>query len=210
MTPDAPHGTLRRYRQGCREECCRRANTRRMNLYRLGRADRHIPGEGTRRRIRALRRIGWRIEDIAAAAGIPHDTIKRLLATQRAGTTVRASTAAAVAKAYDQLSMTLGNHPHAARHAIRGDWPPPLAWDDESIDDPDAKPYKARRKGADPELDEIDPVIVDRAMNGERVKANVAERAEVVRRWITAGRSRKSLEEAQGWNLNRDGRRSAA
>lgn len=210
MTTEAPHGTLRRYRQGCREECCRRANTRRMNLYRLGRADRHIPGEGTRRRIRALRRIGWRIEDIAAAAGIPHDTIKRLLATQRAGTTVRAGTAAAVAKAYDQLSMTLGNHPHAARHAIRGDWPPPLAWDDDSIDDPDAKPYKARRKGADPELREVDPIVVERAMKGQRVKANDAERVEILRLWLDSGRTRTALENLQGWNIGAILRRSAA
>lgn len=142
--PTAPHGTYRRYRQGCREACCRRANARRTNLRRLGMTDHLLDGTGTRRRIRALRRIGWRNEDIAAAAGLHRPSLARLLQVKRDGTLVQAATAAAVRRAYDALSMTAGPYEQAARLALREGWPPPLAWDDDTIDDPAVDPYGVR------------------------------------------------------------------
>lgn len=137
------HGTAVNYRKrGCRCDACREANTRAQNIYRL----RLLHGEqitvdatGSRRRLQALVALGWPIhlEDRLS----PH--ARRL--TYSGQRTVHADTAAAVRALYDELSMTPGPSSRSRQRAARKGWPVPLAWSDDSIDDPNARPADWRR-----------------------------------------------------------------
>jgi DNA-binding CsgD family transcriptional regulator/DNA-binding Xre family transcriptional regulator len=112
---------------------------------------------GTRRRLQALVAIGWSRAELGRRIGVTPQNFTSLLATGQV--TVR--TAAAVRALYDALSMqprSADDHPtriniNRARHsAAAAGWVPPLAWDDEDIDDPAARPAQAsrgpRREGA--------------------------------------------------------------
>lgn len=117
---------------------------------------------GSVRRVRALAVLGYSSHAIAAVAGLSACSI-RLIQQEKSGATVEAATARAVALAYDALSMSAPVAPTpkarqaipvVKRHAARNGWVPPLAWDDATIDDPDATPSGAGYKqGA--RIDEI-------------------------------------------------------
>lgn len=134
----APHGTFARYRAGCHDACCRRANALKTNLQRLGLSDHYLDGTGTRRRLRALRRIGWTNTHIADAAGLTERSVAAMLTTRSEGRLVLTTTATKVRTAYDRLSMRRG--PIVVLTGRAASWPPPLAWDDETIDDPATQP----------------------------------------------------------------------
>lgn len=115
-----------------------------------------VPAVGARRRIQALLAMGW-----------PHRTITEhmtgvgqisAVALHQRGKWIARATHDAVVAAYDALSMTPGPSEVSRRRAARLGYAPPLAWDDETIDDPAAQPNtgavvrKAGRPGID--LDE--------------------------------------------------------
>jgi hypothetical protein len=103
--------------------------------------------QGTRRRLQALMNRGWSPQAIQAATGIPAARIT-------AAVTGRRQPALAlddhqVAAAYDRLwqrpppQATPRERKQAAAArdtAERHKWPPPMAWDDDLIDQPDARP----------------------------------------------------------------------
>jgi hypothetical protein len=161
---------------------------------------------GVIRRVRALARLGWSSPEMAARAGIPATTVARLRDHDERQWVGNQRIRAAIAKAYDEMSMTV---PPLTRHTsklanraeARG-WAPPLAWDD--IDDPDAIPtegYSPRGNAIKPIP--VDDVVVDRILDGQVVPSTNAERREVVRRWLADGRSYTSLEALTGWRVER-------
>jgi len=150
-----------------------------------------VDGTGTRRRLQALAIIGWSIGRLAVEADVDRQSLDGALA----GRPVLARNAQAVAAVYDRL----WNRPPTAsdRHqqggitrtinqAKRADWASPLAWDDESIDDPQARPNRgvALRQVQGIAFDEI---AVERSMSGDQVSLRPVERAEVVHRLTAAG-----------------------
>lgn len=58
--------------------------------------------------------------------------------------------------------------------------------------------------------DEVDEVLVQRALDGVAVKASIAERRIVIDKWAAAGRSLNELQRIQGWNVWRDLREAAS
>ena len=106
-------------------------------VYARANAAGHVPAVGARRRIRALLAIGWTHAHIAEAAGIPPR--RPALILSQAGDMVTLDAHDRIADAYDELSMRQGP---SARNRRLG-YPPPLAWDDETIDDPRARPEGA-------------------------------------------------------------------
>lgn len=151
--PEHKHGeTSTCYtRHGCRCTPCREWNTgyhyRLRHLHALGRdtPHGHVDATPTVRRLQALARLGWSLPAISVVAGVTH------LDRVRAATEVKRSTAKAVAHAYDQLSMRVPTASvrweraaiaRTRNHAARQGWPPPLAWDDEDLDNPHAQPHQ--------------------------------------------------------------------
>jgi hypothetical protein len=193
-------GTLVGYSAGCRCTACRRAR-RDHEVQRRRDAARGITylvdATGTHRRIRALMRLGWSSKDIAQHCGwATGDAV--LQATQRPK--VNRRTAAKVARAYGALSMMLGPSDTTRRRAERAGWPPPLAWDDERIDDPVHSPAASVD---DLTLSEIDEAVVLRVLAGEHLPTNRAERQEILRRWVARGGSQATLCKRLGWKQGR-------
>lgn len=219
MNPEDPRhgkyaGAVAHWLENGERPCddCARAEWR----YRKTRKLRHLRGDlptvsstGTIRRIEALFALGWSGPKVAEAAGISVATIRA--ARYHKVATVHAATARAIVRAYDTLSMSRpeGHYADRARRmAQRKGWLPPLAWDDDSIDDPAAKPLGTTAPRHIPKHD-VDPVVVERLLAGQRIKATKAEKDEAMRRWLATGRPARQLLEAQGWKDGRYGRDAA-
>lgn len=100
---------------------------------------------GARRRLQALVALGWSVKRISDEFGLDRQALDAALRLPR----VQAKTAVAIANAYAALSMTpppettreqRSSASRSRRRARDAGWPPPLAWDDEEIDLPHAKP----------------------------------------------------------------------
>lgn len=215
MLPDDPrHGTNAGHRahyqpDGDKTPCdpCRAAHAeykrqlwRRKYMLRV--SDLYVPSIGTTRRIRALQAIGWRLGDIDQALGHGdgwNNYAHNLTRQDR----IHASTAAKVAAVYERLSMTPGPSGRTRAIAKNRRWAPPLAWN--NIDDPNEKPTGiATVKAARRPHDELDPTVVERLLEGQKVPQTThAERKEAMRRWLAMGNSERSLCRALGW---KDGR----
>lgn len=106
---------------------------------------------GTDRRVRALLALGWRHSDITArlrALDVPCATETTQL-LRRPGPFVWAATASAVACVYDDLAMTVGPSQRTRDRAVKLGYLPPLAWDDDLIDDPAAERIETTGSGWD-------------------------------------------------------------
>jgi plasmid maintenance system antidote protein VapI len=99
---------------------------------------------GTRRRLRALAALGWPANHLARQLAMNPVPIRTLMRGDRQRVT--AATARNVAALYDQLWDTPGPSDATRARAARAGWPVPLAWDDESIDDPTARPATTAAK----------------------------------------------------------------
>ncbi|MDG4798962.1 hypothetical protein [Micromonospora sp. WMMD980] len=102
-----------------------------------------IDATGTIRRIRALAAIGHTLTAIAEGIGWTLQNLSHLAHSDAGprGRHVEVRTAQAVAGLYDSWSMTVPTGwvcDRARRRAAELGWPPPLAWDDDQIDDPTA------------------------------------------------------------------------
>ncbi|MEV8027634.1 hypothetical protein [Cellulosimicrobium funkei] len=104
---------------------------------------------GTTRRVRALVAHGWSITALADRTGIDRQALDTAANASRRSVLV--STARAVREVYDELwAAPVPESPGKTRALIRArdeGWPPPLAWDDDEIDDASALPAPGWREG---------------------------------------------------------------
>lgn len=214
--PRTRHGSYAGYQRGCRQECCRAAardyqRQRYLDHVVLGLPPRCVPKIGSERRVHALQALGWSAEALSARLGYSRAYLNVAInRPERRG--IHWDTARRIADLYDGLSMTLPPQTicteRQKRAARNKGWLPPLAWDDETIDDPDALPNmpldNLRLIGG---CTDIDPVVVERILAGDwTLRANLAERLEVIRRWTG---SDGELVRLTRWNVNRDRRRTS-
>ncbi len=177
------HGTVSAANRGCvcpdaRQAKYRQEKKRQLLVAQLGHGL-WVDSTGTARRLRALMALGHSTWKIADAMGTSQQHVRRLL---RGEGRVHVVTAAKARAAYDALGMTRGDGPRVKRtldHAARMGWPPPLAWDDETIDDPAAGPWRDT-----PVACCVDDVAVERFLSGDPVKLTRPERAEAARRAV--------------------------
>lgn len=102
---------------------------------------------GTRRRIQALACIGWTMSRQGARIGWAPANFAKLLTDDTV--TVRRETAQLVARMYDDLwdrapggdRFQRAGITRVKQRAAANGWLPPLAWDDDTIDDPAATPH---------------------------------------------------------------------
>lgn len=98
-----------------------------------------LPSAGSVRRLRALTVMGWSMDHLADRSGIDTSTLATIRSGKHAQT--RPKFAAAITAMYDELWNTPGPGRLAGTRARNRGWLPPMAWDDETIDDPAADPY---------------------------------------------------------------------
>lgn len=219
MTPDDPrHGTNPGYNAGCRSECCRRAHAnyqKRRQWDQMRGLPRIVPAIGVRRRVEALRALGWSGAAILREVGLSPGNLNRIVAPE----TMTRSLHDRFVAAYDRVvngpvpgnTQTISS---AKARAARLGYQPPSAW--LNIDDPDERPdpgYVERSAKSHTDRDDLDAVLVERVLSGDWALAAFAsqpERAAVVAQWKEAGRSLSQLERHTGWRADRYRRRGAA
>ena len=93
-----------------------------------------VPATGGKRRLQALHAIGWRHVDLSPRLGFDARTVAgaKALITQRKHQ--------AICRVYDALWNQPGPSSQGRSRAARLGYAPPLAWDDDTIDDPSAAP----------------------------------------------------------------------
>lgn len=114
-----------------------------------------VSAVGAMRRLRALYWMGHGARVISSRTGLQSDTVMLLARGMRARTT--AARFDAVRRVYDDLAMVPGLAEQPRAFAVERGWLGPLAWDDDTIDDPRAEPM----------VDAVAPV----ATEGENVAA---------------------------------------
>lgn len=97
-----------------------------------------VDATGARRRIQALARIGWSSRRVAERVGCSHRTLQNISAGQTEWISPRM--AGRISAVYDELWATPGPDKGVASKARTLGHAPPLAWDDDTIDDPAARP----------------------------------------------------------------------
>jgi transcriptional regulator with XRE-family HTH domain len=137
------HGTESAYdNYGCRCADAREHNRINEKRRREGRHVKpYVDPTGTVRRLQALAAMGHSGTVLAAELGVA----RQRLAEIRNGyfPQIRRETATKIAELYDRLSMTPGDSELTKGRAEAKGWAPPLAWDDEALDEPTARPVAA-------------------------------------------------------------------
>lgn len=103
---------------------------------------------GSRRRIQGLIWAGWTGRQLAGLSGLTETMISRLACG--AALTVTPDVVEAVEDLYDRAWQGPRRPSTASRRrATAAGWAPPLAWDDDTIDDPAARPVGVRSAADD-------------------------------------------------------------
>lgn len=146
---------------------------------------RGVPALGTVRRLRALRTLGWTNTSLAPRLGVDPDAVSKVTYGYRE--LVRRSTAASAAAVYAELSeLRPPALPGAAATRTRARqqlWFPPIAWDDDVLDDADALPCLL------PPVEPVDrdlELLVQHLAAGHPVEPTTAAVEEVIRRMPNA------------------------
>lgn len=206
LSPNDPrHGTKAGYEAGCRDTCCRKAQARYINQWRMT-GPRSIDITGTRRRVEALATLGWSMAELSTMLGHERTYLRKLITLNKSGEIYK-TTAERIDALYQRLCMvratdtdkhTLGWNgcrERTRRWALKRGYAPPLAWDD--IDN-DTEPVLYGDNKITRSRDEIDEAVVLRVLAGERLKTTYAERREIVRRARARGWSETRIEQTTG------------
>lgn len=183
------HGTNRAYvADRCRCFYCQRANSRWQKRKRHLQANPNrpaafVPSIGVARRLQALAAVGWASGDLAPLLGTYDSDVMRWRRAERP--MVTAAVHARVAALYDEL----WDKPPTGRYikkvinlARREGYAPPLAWDDDRLDDPTAQPFTLEDETL------IDQAAIDMVLAGRRVPSLTwFERRALVRQGKAAG-----------------------
>ncbi|MEU5043217.1 hypothetical protein [Streptomyces griseorubiginosus] len=140
-----------------------------------------VDATGTHRRLKALMSLGWPSRVLARRIGVHEAWISRSFSSR---TRVTQAVEARVRALYDGYwnvqpelaGVDAGEAEGARAHARAQGWHGPLAWDDDTIDDPKAVPV----------TDAVEPIategenVADRWLHGEAVVLGVEDRKRVL------------------------------
>ena len=154
----------------------------------------HVPRVGAARRVQALLAMGWPHHALGAAGIVNSAQI-----IGASGDLITVQRWRQVRDVYDRLSMTPGPSPETRGWAAKLGYAPPLAWDEEGIDDPTAMPgHDATTPGREDCV--IDEVAVARAAAsvGASGSLTATERTAVLRVMASRGASDAQIAEHLG------------
>ena len=158
-----------------------------------------IGATGARRRLQALAFIGYSLKDVAVASGLSYTTVGSVR-EERTGI-VRVAIHNRILAAYRELQKQPGSSIVARQNAFKRGWVSPLAWEDHTIDDPEAQPIGLAKADESAGYDEV---RVQRRIAGDRsFMLHRGESAEVVRRMVDAGWSSSAIRRHTGIKVER-------
>lgn len=162
---------------------------------------------GAARRIQALAALGWSLSKIAARLGILRSNFTNLA---HGRTDITVAHDKAVRALYDEWSMQLPPQEthrdkiaasRARNYARALGWLPPLAWDDDALDDPESAPLT----GAEIDAPDLDHAAIERRAAGDKaVRLSQQEKAELVRLMVARGVPKNEIERRTGVNAHRE------
>jgi len=157
----------------------------------------HVDATGTRRRLQALRVIGHRRYDLAAALGMTDDRVKHI--TNGKTRRVPKHEADAIARLYRRLSTIPGPSQQTATIARDKGWHGPLDW--EAIDDPACQPETGHRSRArrGSRMAVVDNERIAELTAAGRTAQQIADELGCHKRTVTRARgrvTRQTLQEA--------------
>lgn len=185
----ASHDLEPGYNRGCRSGAAKEHHRivrkrRRENRW----VSRRVPSIGTARRLQALATMGWTMVELAERLGTCPAYLRKTARADR--DRVWRDTATAVADLYDQLWDQHGRSTITASRARAKGWVPPLAWDDDTIDDPNAEPQVKPKPPA-----KTTPLEHGRAVRMQRQSEDAAETRARVGELTSAGLSATQVAE---------------
>lgn len=142
-----------------------------------------VDGTGTARRLQALVALGWSHSRLAVRLGILptnlgptiHGTRRATAATERAVRELYAelwNQEPTAANRWEQTGIT-----SAKRYAVRHRWVPPMAWDDDTIDDPEATPFvdEFRERKQRPAIEVVEDLefLLDQGVTRRQIPARL-------------------------------------
>jgi transcriptional regulator with XRE-family HTH domain len=146
-----------------------------------------VDSTGTRRRLQALVTMGYPGAELLRMIGANEAYVTRMMTFPLVTVTTRDR----VRELYDDLwdtppVPTDQHHAYqirrARKRALRNGWVPPLAWDDDAIDDPDATPdFDCVVVPIAQSNTRLSQDVVDAAVYGDRPSMTPVERREAVR-----------------------------
>jgi hypothetical protein len=104
-----------------------------------------MDGTGTRRRLQALSAIGHTQDMLAPMFGVAPQAVGKWAVSEQ----VSAATVVRVREVFAKLHMIPGTNRISIARARTKGWLPPLAWDEDEIDDPDAQPHLVKGSKGD-------------------------------------------------------------
>ncbi|AEI11843.1 hypothetical protein Celgi_1324 [Cellulomonas gilvus ATCC 13127] len=150
-----------------------------------------VDATGAMRRVRALVAIGWSVRALELRTGLGRQALDRLAAGEPR---CLARTAIDVRRAYDELwdsAPTGAGATKARKRAAAAGWVPPLAWDDDAIDDPAAHPAAAPPTQS--VHDDVDDTVIRLVLAGTAHATTVAERERLVPVLAAGGMSDRQI-----------------
>jgi len=143
----------------------------------------HVPRAGAVRRVQALMAMGWSHQELDRA-GVPN-TARLLTGT---GNLVTIQRWREISELYDRLSMTPGPSPQTRGWAKTLGYAPPLAWDEDTIDDPRAQPHGKDEEHSPGQV--IDMVAIRRTLDEPGTNAALTPQEQVIAMRAMAARGR--------------------
>jgi len=161
---------------------------------------------GLARRLQAITAMGWSMGVVADGTPFSMDAYKRV----RRGVTrqfVQHELGLCIVAAYEKYGMTPApvsrSSTRTRKWAEAKGWRTALAWEDETIDDPAARP-RGVTGSRRPQKTDVDEIAVLRAIGGDRtVNLTQAERGEVALRMRANGWPDRRIEEHTGIKVDR-------
>jgi hypothetical protein len=212
------HGDYNAYRRGCRCDTAREDRRLYYKRWHEGRLKPGmVPSAGSVRRLQALAALGWNPTQLAERMGTNPENVQNM--RRGRSTEVTRMLHDRVAAVYDELQGTPGPSASTRSWAERFGWAPPLAWDDDTIDNAAARPNFGDRP--DPrrriDLDDLErfkaaggteadyaatvgaaPDSISRARLRERQRAHQAMHDNEPVRWSSAPSMQRALTESFG------------
>lgn len=144
---------------------------------------RGIDSTGSRRRVQALAWMGWPAAEVARRAGTTQATLRTEILPSRR---ISLAMARRISAVYDELWQTPGPSKRAAAKARSLGHMPPMAWDDDTIDDPAARADRGDERPRTLALAENSDELVAQGFTINQA----AERLGVTRHTLDAARAR--------------------
>lgn len=140
-----------------------------------------VPRIGARRRLQALMAQGHSINRLERERGEQYSV---MVYRASPGDLMTLDNYRKIVALYDELSMTIGDSTRSRNDAAKRGYAPPLAWDDDTIDDPDAEPNYGRHElgYSNRKLPDADVLVAEVNRSGSGV---VAKRYGVNRKTVS-------------------------